>query len=353
MIGIAAVTVAFAATAVFVDFAPVAGVWVDSPESVLNGLIHRESGGLSAGVFVALCGALLGVICLGLAFIPRRAAALAVAVAVFAFGGSVSGYAFERLLSSRTPGAVPVTGQERVRDWIDGAASGHSVAVLAYPVSRTEWGPSAILWWDVEFWNNSVTQAFVVPDGTFTYTPFPSRTLAVDFATGQFDGTAAAPPFVLVSPSDSRFALAGTQAAANVGLMLIIAERPYRALWATRGLDADGWTRPGRPATVRVFSEPGRTSRLVRVSILLDSPPEASAPVEYRLGDAAGAVAPGMRSVAVTEICVPARGHADQTLVAGRAATIAGLPLLPKPGPRTVGLAVSAVGLETLGDCRP
>jgi hypothetical protein len=353
LLWIAAATAFFAATAAFADFKPVAGISVDSPEAVLNGVIHDESAGLPAGVFVAVCGVLLGVICLALAWIPRSAAVLGVTVAVFAFTGSVAGYAFERLLSSRTPGAVPVTGQQRVRDWIDRTVSGNSVTVLAYPVSRTEWGPSAILWWDVEFWNNSVTQAFVGSDGTFTYTPFPSRTLVLNFSTGRFRHTADAPPFVLVSPSDSRFALAGTQAAANVGLVLNLAERPYRALWATRGLDADGWTRPGRPATVRIFAEPRRPSSLVRVSIVLDSPPEASAPVEYRLGDAVGAVAPGMRSVAVTEICVPARGHADQTLVAGRAATIAGLPLLPKPGPRTVGLAVSGVQLEPLGECRP
>src|SRR5207244_5345195 len=120
----------------------------DSPEAVLNGVIHDESAGLPAGVFVAVCGVLLGVICLGLAWIPRPAAVLGVTLAIFAFTGSVAGYAFERLLSSRTPGAVPVTGQQRVRDWIDRTVSGHSVAVLAYPVSRTEWGPSAILWWD-------------------------------------------------------------------------------------------------------------------------------------------------------------------------------------------------------------
>ena len=53
LVGIAAVTVVFAATAVFGDFAPVAGLWVDSPQSVLNGLIHDQSGGLPAGVFVS------------------------------------------------------------------------------------------------------------------------------------------------------------------------------------------------------------------------------------------------------------------------------------------------------------
>ena len=70
LVGIAGVTGVFAATAVFADFAPVAGLWVDSPESVLNGLIHDQSGGLPAGVFVALCGVVLGLICLGLAWSP-------------------------------------------------------------------------------------------------------------------------------------------------------------------------------------------------------------------------------------------------------------------------------------------
>ena len=352
LLWIAGAAAFFAATAAFADFNPVAGLWVDSPESVLNGVIHDESAGLPAGVFVAVCGVLLGVICLALAWLPRPAAVLGVTVAVFAFTGSVTGYAFERLLSSRTPSGLPVTGQQRVRDWVDRSSSG-SVALLAYPVSR-DWGQSAVIWWDVELWNNSVTRAFVVPGGTFTYTPFPSRTLAVDFGTGHVPGTAGAPAYVLSSPSDSRFALAGTQAAANAGLALVLAERPYRALWATRGLDVDGWTRPGRPATVRVYAEPRQPSRLVRVSVALDSPPEATAPVRYRLGNAAGSVAPGMRSVAVTETCVPAGGHANLALVAGRAATIAGPPLGPEPGsPRAVGPVVSGVQLEPLGGCRP
>src|SRR4029453_6868889 len=81
--GIAAMTVVFSATAVFTDFAPVAGLWVDSPESVLNELIHDNSGGLPAGVFVALCGLVLGVICLALALVPRPAAVLSVPVACF------------------------------------------------------------------------------------------------------------------------------------------------------------------------------------------------------------------------------------------------------------------------------
>src|SRR5207249_1920553 len=70
VLGIAAATTFFAATAALADFVPVAGIWVDSPESVLNGVIHDESSGLPAGVFVAVCGVLLGLISVALAWVP-------------------------------------------------------------------------------------------------------------------------------------------------------------------------------------------------------------------------------------------------------------------------------------------
>ena len=341
--GIAALTVFFSATAAFADFAPVAGLWVDSAESVLNGLIHDQSGGLPAGVFVALCGAVLGLICLGLAFVPRPAAVLGVTIAVFCFGGAVAGYAFYRLLNSNTPLGVPSTGKPRVRDWVDRTVSaGSRVAVLAYPISRV-WGQSAIQWWDAEFWNNSAQEAFVAPDGKWTYTPFPSTTLRLNFATGRFEDTGAAPTYVLSAPNDSRFGLAGSQAATN-GLVLRAVDRPYRAEWATRGLDADGWTRPGRPVTIRAYGPPGERARVARVTATLDAPPEASGPVRYRLGDAAGSVAPGQRVQATATVCVPAGGHGDVALDAGSSATIEGPPFGPDPGPpRAVGVALSGV----------
>lgn len=344
LVGIAAVTVVFAATAVFADFAPVAGLWVDSPESVLNDLIHDQSGGLPAGVFVALCGVVLGLICLGLALVPRRAALLGVVVAVFCFGGAVAGYAFDRLLTTNTPLGVPTTGKSRVRDWIDSVVpAGNPVGLLAYPLSR-DWGQSAIQWWDAEFWNNRARRAFVVPDGTYTYTPFPSTVLRLDFATGRFTGTDDAPPFVLGAPNDARFGLAGAQTAANVGLVLSQVGRPYRALWATRGLDSDGWTRPGRPTTIRLYAAPDAAAQAVTVTALLDAPPEAGKPVSYRLGERRGTIAPGARAQPSQTVCIPAGGHADLPLDADGSTAIAGPPLGPTPGPvRNVGVAVSGV----------
>ena len=350
LVGIAAMTVFFSVAAVFADFAPVAGLWVDSAASVLNGLIHDESGGLPAGVFVALCGAVLGIICLGLAFVPRPAAVLAVTIALFCFGGAVAGYAFHRLLDSNTPLGVPATGKPRVRDWVDRTVpAGSRVAVLAYPISRV-WGQSAIQWWDAEFWNDRVRSALVTRSGNWTYTPFPSTTLRLDFATGRFEGTDAAPTYVLFAPNDSRFGLAGSQAATN-GLVLRAVDRPYRAEWATRGLDAAGWTRPGRPATIRVFAPPGTRARIAQVTATLDAPPEAAGSVRYRLGDAAGAVAPGARVQATAAVCLPAGGHADLALGAGTSATIEGPPLGPNPGPpRAVGVALSGVQVAPRGE---
>ena len=347
--GIAGATVFFAATVALADFEPVAGLWVDSPQSVLNGVIHDESAGLPAGVFVAVCGVLLGAICLALAWVPRRWAAVAVGLAVFAFCGSTAGYAFERLLTSTTPAGIPVTGQPRVRDWVDRASSG-SVALLAYPISR-DWGQSAVVWWESELWNRSVSRAFVVPDGTFTYTPFPGTTLRLDFDTGTFSGTADAPPYVLGAPSDSRFALAGTQSAANAGLVLRAVDRPYRALWATRGLDPDGWTRPDRSVVIRLYGQAGDRAQLTEVAVSLDAPPEAQAEVSYRLGAASGSVAPGERVVAKARACLPAEGHVDLALVVQRSAAIAGVPVGPEPGPaREVGLAVSGVEITRIAD---
>lgn len=346
--GIAGATIFFAVTVAFADFTPVAGLWIDSPQSVLNGVIRGETGGLPTGVFVALCGVAIGAICLCLVFIPRPARLLGVTAVVFAFGAALSGYAYHRLLNTNTPLGIPITGQDRVRDWVDRATRQH-VALLAYPVSR-DWGQSAILWWDTELWNDDVDHAFVGADGTFTYTPFPAPALRLDFDSGVFSDTESAPPFVLAAANDSRFGLRGTTRATNLGLVLQEVERPYRATWASRGLDPDGWTRPGHPATVRTYGEDG----LVRIALTLDAPPEATEPTRYRVGDQAGTVDPGQRATVEVQACRE-DGHADVQLMSSPAATIAGPPLGPEPGPpRTVGVVLSGVSATPTNEpCHP
>ncbi len=352
--GVAGATVFFAATVAFAGLPRVGGVALDSAEAVLFGVIRDLSPGLPPGVFVALCGLLLGGICLAFVRLPAPAVVLGVTVFVFAYCGSTTGYAFERLLSSKAASGFPVTGQKRVRDWIDRAADGRAVALVAYPVSR-DWGYSAVSWWDAEFWNKTITRAVVEPDGHWTYTPFPATELQVDPATGAIAGTEQAPKLALMAFSDSRLGLDGKRVGANLGLMLLKVKRPWRATWTTRGLDPDGWIRPGRRASIRVFAGPDEPTQNVKVAVTLDSPPEAQHVVRYSVGGARGTLAPTVRAVPETRVCVPAGGHADVRVRSGRAARINGPPFGPKPEPRrSVGLIVSGVTVSPTGNpCTP
>jgi hypothetical protein len=353
--GIAAAAAYFAGTVWLAELPARAGLLVDSPESVLNGAIGDQSGSLSTGTFVALCGAVLGtILVMGLGRLPRRAAAATFAALAFGFGGSVGGYAFERLLTSRTTSGLPVTGQERVRDWADSVLpGGASAALLAWPTS-TAWDISAYNWWELEFWNKTATNAFVDSAGRFTYTPFPSRTLRLDFADGRFRATMSAPRYVVVADVDSRFGLAGTVVGTNYGLSILAVERPYRARWATDGLTVDGWTQPGRPARIRLYASPGRRTEQLHVSVTLDPAGEAQQQTPFRLTGRevsnSGNAEPGERTHAQTDVCISAGGRADLALTTGASGRSGAPPLGPVPGPdRIVGLHLSGVTLEPTG----
>jgi hypothetical protein len=230
---------------------------------------------------------------------------------------------------------------------------GASAALLAWPTS-TAWDTSAYNWWELEFWNKTATNAFVDSAGHFTYTPFPAQTLHLDFADGRFPGTESAPRYVVVADFDSRFTLAGTRVGTNYGLSILAVERPYRARWASRGLTVDGWTEPGRPADIRLYAAPGRPTERLRVSVGVDSPPEAKQPTSVRLTgngvNTTGSVKPGERTGAEAEVCIPANGHVDLALITSASGRTGAPPLGPVPGPdRTVGLHLSGVSLEATG----
>jgi hypothetical protein len=351
--GLVGASAFFAATVAFADFHRFPGIYLDSAESVLNGVIRDQSPGLPPGVFVALCGVVIGAVCLAFVGLPRPAVMLGVTVIVFAFCASTTGYVFERLLSSNAASGFPVTGKDRARNWVDGVADGRTVALLPYSVSR-DWGQSAVTWWDAEFWNNTIEPTYVGSNGRFTYAPFPSRVLRIG-PDGVVAGTEHAPKLVLAALTDSRFGFAGTRLAANVGMTLDKLTRPWRATWLSKGLYPDGWIRPGRPASIRVFAEHGNPTEKVKLAVTLDSPPEAQRSVSYRVGTATGSLAPSVRAVAETKVCVPAGGHADVPVQSEQTAVIAGPPFGPKPGPeRKVGLIVSGASVEHTGNpCRP
>jgi hypothetical protein len=350
-------TVFFAATVPWHELEAGHYFWVDSPIKVLIGAVGDYFPGLSPEIWISLCGLALGLSAsAALAKVGGRRLALGVVAATFAFGGSLAALDFNRLLSLPGPDGGSLTADRGELNWIDRAVGGQAtVGVIPFAYAR-EWWPAAIFWWDVEFWNRSVGRTLVAADRTMTYTNFPVSVLELDFATGRFRGTADAPPYVVFADGDPRFLLAGKRIVRKNGLSLLAVPRPYRTRWATRGLDLDGWTRPGRPVRISVYAEPGQRSRLVRLSILLLSPAEGGSPTAYSLTGAGvnshGHVPPdGGRTVQRVALCLPAAGRADLTLRVNASAEIAGPPIgdWENPDRREVGALVGAVEVAPLG----
>lgn len=149
--------------------------------------------------------------------------------------------------------------------------------MIPFPQSP-EFALDAVFWWDIEFWNRSVGQTFVATDKEFSYAPFPNRTITPDWSGGLVPGTANAPAYVVFALNDPRYRLLGIRDAENIGLQVIVANRPYRAQWATRGPTTDGWAPAGKPVTVRIYSQ-SRRAELVRLALTLSAPQQA--PMRY------------------------------------------------------------------------
>jgi hypothetical protein len=336
--------------------------WVDSPVKVLMGFVSDHFPGLSPEIWVSLCGLALGLAAsAGLAKVGGRWLALGVVAATFAFGGSLAALNLSRLLSLPGPDGGSLTADRGELNWIDQAVGRKAtVGMIPFAYSR-DWWPAAVFWWDVEFWNRSVERTLVAADGTTTYTNFPVSVLELDWATGRFRGTADASPYVVFADGDPRFLIAGRRIIRKNGLSVLAVPRPYRTRWATRGLDLDGWTRPGRPVRIRLYAEPGQRSRRVRLSILLLSPGEGGSPTAYSLTgvgvNSHGHVPPnGGRTVQRVAVCLPAAAHADLTLSVNASAEIAGPPIgdWENPNRREVGALVGAVEVAPLaGPCTP
>jgi hypothetical protein len=165
--------------------------------------------------------------------------------------------------------------------------------------------------------------------------------------------TAGAPPYVVAAAGDTRFGLEGSRLAANVGLVVIDAERPYRAVWSTTGLRTDGWTRPGVPARIRVHARPGARPEVARLSIRILAP--ESAPAEYRVAAEtvvrSGALSAGGATDEVVLLCAGGPGlPALATVSSSAAAPVEGPPLGPDPEPtRLAGVSVGPVVVEWTG----
>jgi hypothetical protein len=349
LVGLFAVCAFFVLTVGWESFEPVFGVNIDSPASALHeGLTARADDlGVETTTLVAMVGALVAVgLFFGLRRLRRSTLAAIVLAASALFTAAETAHIFDRLYASGGPSGRPLT--QRPSDdvaWVDRAAPRGDVAIVPYSVGQ-DWWPSAVAWWDVEFWNESVTRAYMVGD-RFTYTPesFPRVSLTPDPDTGAI-GTEA-PDYVARTVLDARFRPAGRQHAVLGEYELVEVEPPFRAAWVTTGVDADGWTRPDRPAAIRVFWPKGLTE--VRVTL---TAPEVETPRAYTVGAAnAGRLATNESVDVFVTTCIPADGFADVPVGVEGATAIREIALNPPFARdfRAVGLRLSRISSEATG----
>jgi hypothetical protein len=304
--GLLAATAFFVLTVGWESFEPVFGINLDSPASALHEWFSRIAldVGVSAPTLVGSVGGAVAVaLLLALRTLPRRRLAPVVLVAVLVVCGLETGYAWGRLLESNGPSGAPIAAPPtESKSWVDRSVpTDAQVGLLAHSVAQ-DWFPSAVTWWNLEFWNARVTRAYIV-GGWFYYTPdpFPRPTLRVDFATGRIEGDA--PDYLARTTVDSRFRPVGPTVGVAPDMEVVRVERPARAAWATRGLAPDGWTRRGIPAVLRVYGD-GPVD--VRATV---SAPDARVLRSFELGPVVGALEPN--EVRELEFRVCAKGHAD------------------------------------------
>jgi hypothetical protein len=347
--GVLGLTAFFVLTVGLEEFEPVFGVNVDSPGSSTHEGLTAVSNdlGLEAGELLAIVGGLLG-LALFFAFrrLPRRPLATTVLAALVAFVVAETAYTWNRLLDSSGPsGRALAAAQPSELSWIDATVEDGSVAMFAYSFGQ-DWYPSAVAWWDVEFWNSRVDRAYRL-DGYHTYTPesFPTPSVRFDPHTGVVLG-AGTPDYVVRSPLDARFGPAGTPVAAGPQLELVDLELPLRAQWLSLGLRPDGWTRPDRPAALRIYPPAGATTVALSVSA-----PDVDLPRRVEIGSQSFVLGSSETRELTLEVCVPEGGYAELPIRVEGSTAIRDIPIAPPYSERfrEVGVQLSQVRAAATG----
>jgi hypothetical protein len=278
---------------------------VDMPVAVLDEYI-RANGGRAMLVAAALL--LVVIFLLAPLVVPRRVVAVALVAATVAALASETAYAFDRLFSANGTSGRPVTlPQGVVFDWVDrtlGPDAG--VTMIPYAQLAGDYWATAGFWWDLEFWNRSVTHA-AYPKNRFAeiQTTFPKLDLRFDPRTGA--ASASPTRYVAESDRETRFRVHGATVSLTRDVRLIDAGPHWRADWLTFGLDDDGFTRPGVTAVVRVYPLPGQSRPLERfLTIRLYGSQHRLA---ARIGSTSVAVGAGNQDVGAS-VCVPPHGYA-------------------------------------------
>ncbi|HEX3805279.1 MAG TPA: hypothetical protein VHV52_00715 [Gaiellaceae bacterium] len=288
---------------------------VETPAATLDDYLLRSAHGIDGAreMLVASTLLLLAIFVLARMFVPRQvvAAVLVAATAALLTGETV--YAFDRLLSVDGTSGRPITvTQGVVFDWIDRTVGPTaSVTMIPYAQISTDYWATAAFWWDLEFWNRSVVRA-AYPDNKYAeiQASFPKLPLHFDPATGRTNVSPT--PYVAESDLETRFRFRGPTVTLQRNVRLIEAGSHWQVDWLSFGLDDDGFTDPGRVATVRVYPKAGQTTPLRRfVNFQLESQAAGeSADFTSNAGAWNAQLAPKGELNEVASVCVPPHGFA-------------------------------------------
>ena len=135
---------------------------VDSPVAILNNeLLELATSTRWAHVLLVLAALVAAqALLLAKAFVPWRAAVVAVAALATLALPLETVYAFDRLFAVNGTNGLPVTlDQGIVFNWVDrNVGPTGRVTVMKYPVGGPDWWAGQGYWWDVEFWNESAVE---------------------------------------------------------------------------------------------------------------------------------------------------------------------------------------------------
>jgi len=288
---------------------------VETPVSTLDDYLLRAGHGVD-GARATLIGCallLLAVLALSRVVLPRPAVLVVFAAATALFLAGETAYAFKRLLTVNGTAGRPITvTQGAIFDWLDHLIGpNQEVTMIPYAQNPGDYWATTAFWWDLEFWNRSITRA-AYPGNRFAeqQATFPKLHLTFDPSTG-FANTSPT-RYVAESDRETRFQIRGPSLTVQRDMRLIDASRPWRVDWMTFGLDDDGFTRPARRAAIRVFPEPDQQRPLMRYAAVEIQAHSArqGAELSSNTGSDRVRLESGAETTAQIKVCVPARGHA-------------------------------------------
>jgi hypothetical protein len=347
----AAAAVAFAWIAGRGLWQPVPPPYHQSPVSAFNSVLDSHAGwiGLSGGdaarwggLALALAGAA------ALRLVPGRLLLPVVGVGLLVFGALETRSVFRSMQASQLGPPTAMLPQYD-RDWIDETLpEGTDVALMPeVPMELPPGDPNVndratqTLWWDTEFWNERVADAYTLEtEPAADPTPFPKRYMTINPRTGAIEVAGLAPSqqqrYVVLDARRPNLRLAGEVVRSTPwGLDLIEAERPYRTSWAVFGLGPAQVVYADEPARIRRFD--GGAARItVQVAVPFQTTPQV---VERRFVLQGGGQVARLRltSGKAGELSVCVDGGEDATLrmsrspVTGQPSRLTATVVEPKP----------------------